>query len=83
MPRKNSGEKVHTNGLTHAVEWLDDKLVPVLGPPPLGPFDGEEQHSTDCPLCGQPLSRHGTEKEDGDVFLHCPDGTVTRTGRAA
>lgn len=83
MPRKTSGETAHGRGLAHAVEWLDDKLVPLLGPAPLGPYDAEPPHSTVCPLCGETLSRHVTEKEEGHVFLHCPDGTVTETGRVA
>ncbi|MHA7985177.1 hypothetical protein ACX9R5_05150 [Rathayibacter sp. CAU 1779] len=83
MPRRTGGETVHTHGLTQAVEWLDDKLVPVLGPAPLGPYDAEPPHSTACPLCGLPLAGHDTEKSEGHVFLRCPDGTVTETGRAA
>ena len=83
MPRKTGGDTVHTHSLTHAVEWLDDKLVPLLGPPPLGPYEVEQPHSTTCPLCGESLARHGTETEEGHVFLRCPDGTVTETGRAA
>jgi hypothetical protein len=83
MPRKTSGETVHTHGLAHAAEWLDGKLIPVLGPPPLGPYDAESPHATTCPLCGQSLAGHRTEKEEGHVFMHCPDGTVTETGRAA
>lgn len=83
MPRNRGGETVHTHGLTHAAEWLDGKLVPALGPPPLGPYGAEPPHSTTCPLCGEALARHVTEKAEGHVFLHCPNGTVTETGRAA
>ena len=83
MPHKTGGETVHSHGLTRAVEWLDDKLVPVLGPPSLGPYDAEPPHSERCPLCGDFLAEHRAEKQEGHVFLHCPDGTVTETGRAA
>jgi len=83
MPRDKGGATVHTHGLTHAAEWLDDKLIPLLGPPPLGPYGAESPHATTCPLCGQPLAGHRTEKEEGHVYLHCPTGTVTETGRAA
>jgi hypothetical protein len=83
MPRNRGGETVHAHGLTQAVEWLDGKLVPVLGPAPLGPYDVEPPHSTACPLCGQTLAGHDTEKSEGRIYLRCADGTVTETGRAA
>jgi hypothetical protein len=87
MPRTTGGSTTRTqsesHGLVHAAEWLDGKLVPILGPPPLGPYDAELPRGTDCPLCGQALTGHRTEKSEGHVFLHCADGTVTETGRAA
>lgn len=83
MPRNRSGATIHRHGLTQAVEWLDGKLVPVLGPAPLGPYDAQPPLSTACPLCGEALARHVSEKEEGHVYLHCPNGTVTETGRVA
>ncbi|HEY5224427.1 MAG TPA: hypothetical protein VIJ18_15435 [Microbacteriaceae bacterium] len=73
----------------HAAEWLDGKLFRVLGPPPLGPYGGEEaipSAQASCPLCGKSMSQHTAEHEGAHTFLHCPDPGVTdvaESGRAA
>ncbi|MEF2976013.1 hypothetical protein [Subtercola sp. YIM 133946] len=45
--------------------WLNRRLFPYLGPPPLGPIDTESAESKArraqagaCPLCGAPMSTH-------------------------
>jgi hypothetical protein len=87
MPRTTGARaakaRSESHGLSHAAQWLDDKLTPLLGPPPLGPYGAEDPHGSACPLCGQPLTGHRTENSEGHVFLYCSDGTVTETGRAA
>jgi hypothetical protein len=74
-----------------ATEWLDDKLVPILGPAPNGPWEetaSEDQHPGDadelCPVCHHAISQHTEEREDatGRVWLRCPDAdTVIETHR--
>lgn len=57
-----------------AAEWLDAKLLPVLGPPPLGPYD-QEAPRTDaatCPLCTRRIDEHTIERDHGHAFLVCP-----------
>lgn len=81
MAHKVRGHEPHPGRLSHATQWLDDKLVPALGPPPLGPYDVESPHSTLCPLCGEALITHRVERQDRHTYLHCADGTVTETGR--
>ena len=71
-----------------AAEWLDDKLIPILGPPPLGPYGEDEPRAeahTACPLCGQPLAQHRVERDGEHSFMHCPApySTQIETGRAA
>jgi len=79
---KTSGHDGPLQAAAHAAAWLDDKLVPLLGPPPLGPYDAESPHSRACPLCGAPLLQHRAERDEEHVFLHCPDETaVVETGR--
>ena len=57
-----------------AAEWLDAKLFPVLGPPPLGPYEQEQPRTETavCPLCGSRLSEHGMQRDHGHAFLLCP-----------
>jgi hypothetical protein len=65
-----------------AVEWLDGKLFPVFGPPPIGPYDIEPEQKTLCPLCNEPLLDHRLEIDEGHTYLHCPDDSaVFETGR--
>jgi hypothetical protein len=69
---------------SHAAQWLDDKLIPLLGPPPLGPYDAEPPHVSTCPLCGAPMMQHRSERDGEHTYLHCPGDTVTivvETGR--
>ncbi|MEY9953086.1 hypothetical protein [Leifsonia sp. EB34] len=63
-----------------AAEWLDAKLLPVLGPPPLGPY-GQEAPRTEaatCPLCGSRIDEHRSERDHGHAFLICPPPARTQ-----
>lgn len=80
------------DGVQRATEWLDGKLVPILGPAPTGPFESDEADDPNpgvadelCPVCHHALSRHTEEVEPGTnrVFRRCPDGTVIETEVAA
>jgi hypothetical protein len=83
MAHKTGHEgRMHT--AVHAVAWLDDKLVPLLGSAPLGPYDEEPAHLSTCPLCGAAMAQHRTERDGEHTYLHCPGDTVTivvETGR--
>jgi hypothetical protein len=59
-----------------AARWLDDKLFPIFGPPPLGPYDAESPRTPEhnlCPLCGHPMPEHTIEHEGAHSFLNCPE----------
>ncbi len=69
--------------LVRATNWLNEKLLPILGPPPLGPYDDDtadrlrhERGDEPCPICGRPMHDHRVieEPEDGKRWLRCPDG---------
>ena len=69
-----------------ASDWLDGKLMPALGPPPLGPYsDTPTQDPLDatCPLCGSPMRDHEVEHDGHHSYLHCPGNArqVQETGR--
>jgi hypothetical protein len=70
-----------------ASDWLDGKLLPVLGPPPLGPYSDPPTNDpldATCPLCGSPMREHQIERDGHHSYLHCPgnDRQVQETGRA-
>jgi hypothetical protein len=65
-----------------ATTWLDDKLVPILGPAPLGPYELDERDDPNpgiadllCPVCHHAMSRHTTEVDavSGHTFVTCPE----------
>lgn len=69
-------ENVH-----HATGWLDDKLVPILGPATLGPYELDERDDPEpgvadtlCPVCHHAMSRHEVDVDPRThhVFLCCP-----------
>ena len=59
--------------------WLNQRLFPYLGPPPLGPIDTESPESKAkaalagaCPLCGRPMSLHVVDRGGERTQLYCP-----------
>jgi hypothetical protein len=59
--------------------WLNARLFPYLGPPPLGPIDRESAESKAeraltgaCPLCGRPMSEHEIDRSGERTQLYCP-----------
>jgi len=76
----NSSHTGSHQAAEHIVEWLDGKLLPLLGPPPLGPYadaDAPAPEHAICPLCGMRMVLHEIEREGAHAFLHCPDPAVT------
>jgi hypothetical protein len=56
---------------------LNRRLMPYIGPPPLGPYNEAPLPPTaakPCPLCGEPMSEHEIERGEGRVptRLVCP-----------
>jgi len=82
----NVRENVH-----RATGWLDDKLVPLLGPATNGPWEhnvNEDENAGPadqlCPVCHHAMSRHieETDPHTHHTYLRCPDsGTVIETHR--
>ncbi|GAA0990339.1 hypothetical protein [Subtercola frigoramans] len=59
--------------------WLNERLFPYLGPPPLGPFDtatpddrARAALASACPLCGAPMNAHDVDRSGERTQLHCP-----------
>ncbi len=56
-------------GIPALVAWLNRRLLPILGPPPLGPYTTEspaetQQHRAEavCPVCHQLMSLHEIDR---------------------
>lgn len=69
----------------HATGWLDDKLIPLIGPATLGPYELDERddphpgaHDSLCPICHHAMSRHFVDVDatTHHVYLACPDSGV-------
>ena len=68
----------HDALIDRATDWLNDKLMPYIGPPALGPYDAESSEpasSKPCPICLHPMKEHRAEwdTETGHLYLHHPD----------
>lgn len=67
-------------GAERAAEWLDAKLFPLFGPPPLGPYGPEapKAEAAVCPICGRGIGEHDLERDHGHTFLVCPSPARTQ-----
>ncbi|RNE66583.1 hypothetical protein [Cryobacterium tepidiphilum] len=55
--------------------WVNTKLMQVIGPPPVGPYDENvvmPDSEAPCPLCGAPMSQHVIDRTGRDAELVCP-----------
>ncbi|GLU87972.1 hypothetical protein Agsp01_02270 [Agromyces sp. NBRC 114283] len=61
-------------GYAGLIDKLNAKLLPYIGPPPLGPYDEEPvaERPPACPLCGKPMSEHDIDRSGERTQLHCP-----------
>ncbi|MRG59895.1 hypothetical protein GE115_08435 [Agromyces sp. CFH 90414] len=61
-------------GYAGFIDRLNARLLPWLGPPPLGPYDEPAQApaAPGCPLCGEPMSEHVIDRGAPRTQLHCP-----------
>lgn len=70
--------------IDRATDWLNDKLRPYIGPPPLGPYGPEStepESAKPCPVCGHPINEHRVEvdPDTGHTYLHHPDAEFPGT----
>jgi hypothetical protein len=58
------------------IDRLNQRLLPWLGPPPLGPYDDEPAQPAVrvCPLCGNPMDDHEIDRSGERTQLYCPTG---------
>ena len=56
------------------IDWLNHKLVGVIGPPDLGPYDEVLKKVGDavCPVCGKPMGEHTIDRSTPNTVLNCP-----------
>lgn len=56
------------------IDWLNRKLLPVMGPPPMGPYETVVKQIGEavCPVCGQPMSGHTIDRSTLETILNCP-----------
>lgn len=60
-------------GYAGFIERLNARLLPYIGPPPLGPYDeAPAPKPTACPLCGAPMAEHAVDRSGERTMLHCP-----------
>lgn len=60
--------------LVRFVDWLEDRLSPAIGSPPLGPYDAvvERVAVATCPVCRRPMAEHVIDHRTANAILHCP-----------
>ena len=63
-------------GYAGLIDRLNARLLPWIGPPPLGPYDEAPvaEYAPACPLCGAPMAEHVVDRSAPRTQLHCPGG---------
>jgi hypothetical protein len=61
-------------GYVGFIDWLNRKLFPVIGPPPVGPYETvvKQVGEAVCPVCGRPMSEHSIDHSTPETILNCP-----------
>ena len=56
------------------IDWLNHKLMPIIGPPDLGPYDSDLQKVGEaiCPVCGTAMTGHSIDHSAANTVLNCP-----------
>ena len=69
VDERRAGEK-----FVRFIDWLNYKLIPVIGPPDLGPYDAvlEKVGEALCPVCGTALTEHSIDHSAANTVLNCP-----------
>ncbi|WP_166787122.1 MULTISPECIES: hypothetical protein [Cryobacterium] len=78
MTRTNKKPRAE-RGLAGVIARLNGRLLPWIGPPPLGPYDtvsAEEVQATQarsvCPICGALMSLHEIDRSGERTQVHHP-----------
>ncbi|MBH0097647.1 hypothetical protein I6E68_00670 [Salinibacterium sp. NSLL150] len=71
---KGEDETSAPGGYVGFIDWLNEKLFPILGTPDLGPYDAVVEKVADavCPVCGRPISEHFIDHSTPNTILNCP-----------
>jgi len=81
--KKVDKQRSDVPSFVRAVNWMNRKLMPYVGPPALGPY-GEPTLPTDtdlCPVCAHPMGEHTIDHSTANAILHCPVEPVPGHGR--
>jgi hypothetical protein len=71
--KKTKSAHDHDGRLVRSAAWVDRKLTPLFGPPPVGPYGVEEEHAAaPCPVCGHPMGEHVIDHSTPNALLNCP-----------
>ena len=64
----------HRGGYIGLIDWLNRRLMPAFGPPPIGPFEAVIRQVGDavCPICRRPMAEHVIDHSAPDTLLICP-----------
>ena len=82
MVRTNSDRNPSRGGWA---SWINRKLLPLIGPPPLGPYPvivesevaERKAHST-CPICGALMSLHEVDRSGERTQIFHPTAEQVR-----
>jgi hypothetical protein len=73
---EKTGGADHRSGQKYVrfIDWLNHKLVPVIGPPDLSPYGDvlDKISGAACPVCGHPMSEHTIDHSSPNTVLNCP-----------
>jgi hypothetical protein len=71
---RGEDESSGVGGYVGFIDWLNGKLLPVLGPPPLGPYESviKKVGEAVCPVCGRPMWEHVMDRSTPETILNCP-----------
>ena len=69
VDERRAGEK-----FVRFIDWLNHRLIPVIGPPDLGPYDAvlEKLGDAICPVCGSAMTEHRIDHSAANTVLNCP-----------
>jgi len=73
-PDEDRAEPGRRRGYSGFIDRLNARLLPFIGPPPLGPYDEAPVPSRppSCPLCGAAMSAHEIDRSFERTQLRCP-----------
>lgn len=62
------------NPFIHFFDWMDEKLRPAFGPPPVTEYGGPDRpvDRLPCPVCGEVMAKHEIDRSTDNPVLICP-----------